>query len=226
MSVKHYDTYSKNWPVAVAGVLSFGYLFIGLPIHVFLAGFTYIYRDEIFNGLRQQDIPLALFLWITLALAMTLIVFSIKKQKKNIKAFTQFFRESGLNNPSPQNIAMNRTGWGYLGLDTQKGTIFYISHPETSILNFFFPRDVRVMGFGMYDWKSVELEGNKLTIYTGNPELPTVSITSGKAAMLYEKINAMRHQQWKYEYAVPGCVEHQAEKIAEANGLNLVLPPQ
>lgn len=226
MSVKHFDTYSKNWPVAVTGVLSIGYLLVVLPFHFAYGFWLFSMLDSPRYGLRPQDYSQAVFVWISLAIAICLTCYCIYKQRRNLKAFSNFFRESGLNTPSPQNIAMNRTGWGYLGLDTQKGTILYISHPETSILNFFFPRDVRVMGFGMYDWKSVELEGNKLTIYTGNPELPTVSITSGKAAMLYEKINAIRHQQWKYEYDVPGCVELQAKKIAEANGLNLVLPPQ
>ncbi|EME5107785.1 plasmid IncI1-type surface exclusion protein ExcA [Salmonella enterica] len=226
MSIKYYDTYSKNWPVALTGVLSFGYLIFVLPFHFAFGFWLFSMSGNPRYGIRPQDHTMVMFIWISLAVAVVLTCYGIYKQRKNLKAFTKFFRESGLNNPMPQNIAMNRTGWGYLGLDTQNGTILYISHPETSIMNFFFPRDVRVMGFGMYDWKSVELEGNKLTIYTGNPELPTVSLTTGKAVMLYEKINAMRHQQWKYEYSVPGCVELQASKIADENGLNLVLPPQ
>ncbi|MCS2151264.1 plasmid IncI1-type surface exclusion protein ExcA [Scandinavium goeteborgense] len=226
MTVKYIDTYSKNWPVAAAGVLSFGYLIFILPIHIGWAGFNFAYRDIIFNGLRQKDIPLTLFLWGSLAVTLALTIYSIRKQRSNIKAFTSFFRESELCAPSPQNIAMNRTGWGYLGLDTRKGTLLYINHPDTTIFNFFFPRDVRVMGFGMYDWKSIEVEGNKLTIYTGNPELPTVAITTSKAGEMLEKINAMRNQNWSYEYNIPGCVELQAQNIAERNGINLVLPPK
>jgi hypothetical protein len=226
MTVKHIDTYGKNWSVASVGVLSFGYLIFVLPFHLGLAGWFYAMKDNARYGIRPQDQPLVFFIWASLAIAFVLVAYSISKQRKNIKAFISFFRESELCAPSPQNIAMNRTGWGYLGLDTRKGTLLYINHPDTTIFNFFFPRDVRVMGFGMYDWKSIEVEGNKLTIYTGNPELPTVAITTGKAGEMLEKINAMRNQNWSYEYNIPGCVELQAQNIAERNGINLVLPPK
>ncbi|WP_275092428.1 hypothetical protein [Mixta mediterraneensis] len=43
---------------------------------------------------------------------------------------------------------------------------------------------------------------------------------------MYEKIYAMRNQNWTYENNVPGYVEHQAQRIAEKNGINLVLPPK
>ncbi|UJT80899.1 plasmid IncI1-type surface exclusion protein ExcA (plasmid) [Edwardsiella piscicida] len=226
MTIKHIDTYSKNWPVAVVGVVSFGYLLFVFPFHLGLAGWFYAMKDNPRYGIRPQDIPLASFLWISLAIVIGLVTYSIIKQRKNIKAFSEFFRESELCAPSPQNIARDRTGWGYLGIDTKKGTLLYINHPDTTIFNFFFPRDVRVMGFGMYDWKSIEVEGKKLTIYTSNPELPSVSINTGKAEQLLEKINAMRSQSWIYEYSIPGCVENQAPKIAERNGINLVLPPK
>ena len=226
MAIKHIDTYSKNWAVAVVGVVSFGYLIFIFPFHIGLAGFSFAYRDMIFNGLRQKDIPLTLFLWSTLVFVIALISYSVSKQRRNIKAFTSFFRESELCDPSQQNIGRDRTGWGFLGLDTKKGTLLYINHPDTTIFNFFFPRDVRVMGFGMYDWKSIEVEGNTLRIFTGNPELPSVAIVTSNASQLLEKINAMRNQNWSYEYNIPGCVEIQAEKIAERNGINLVLPPK
>lgn len=103
--------------------------------------------------------------------------------------------------------------------------MLYINHPDTTIFNFFVPKDVRVMGFGMHDWKSIEVEGKTLTIYTGKPELPSISISTGKASELYEKINAMRNQDWTYENNVPGYVEHQAKRIADEHGLNLILPP-
>ena len=76
------------------------------------------------------------------------------------------------------------------------------------------------------DWKSVEVEGNTLRIYTGIPELPRIAIAHGNAAQMYEKINAMRHQNWTYEKNIPGYVEYQATRIAEAHKLNLVLPPK
>ncbi|MFN3071960.1 hypothetical protein ACKWMY_28175, partial [Serratia sp. J2] len=63
-------------------------------------------------------------------------------------------------------------------------TLLYINHPDTTIFNFFAPKDVRVMGFGMNDWKSVEVEGKQLTIYTGITELPSVSISTGKASRI------------------------------------------
>lgn len=226
MTIKHIDTYGKKWSVATVCVLSFGYLIFILPLHLGFAGFSFAFREEIFNGLRQQDIPLTIFLWSSLALTLALTTYSIIKQRKNLKAFISYFKESEFHTPNAQNIAMNRTGWGSVSLDTKNGTLLYINHPETTILNFFFPRDVRVMGFGMYDWKTVEVEGNTLRIYTGIPELPSISIVTGKANMLYEKINAMRNQTWTYENNVPGYVEHQAKRIAEKHGLNLILPPQ
>ncbi|PIJ52150.1 hypothetical protein BL250_00565 [Erwinia sp. OLTSP20] len=225
MTVKYIDTYSKNWSVAVTGVLSFAYCIFILPFHIPLAVYSTINYQEMM-GTRFLSDKIITLLSLSVPIALLLIGYSIWKQRKNIKAFASFFRESELCAPSPQNIARDRTGWGFLGLDTKKGTLLYINHPDTTIFNFFFPRDVRVMGFGMYDWKSIEVEGNTLRIFTGNPELPSVAIVTSKASQLLEKINAMRNQSWSYEYNIPGCVEHQAEKIAERNGINLVLPPK
>ncbi|WP_350305024.1 hypothetical protein [Photorhabdus viridis] len=78
----------------------------------------------------------------------------------------------------------------------------------------------------MNDWKSVEVDGKQFTIYTGILELPSVSISTDKANELYEKIHAMRNQSWTYENNVPCYVEHQSQRIAEKNGINLVLPPK
>jgi hypothetical protein len=222
MAVKHIDTYRKNWPVAYAGVLSFGYLLFALPFHAILAGFLYAIRDEI----RPQEVTFALLIWASLAMAIVLVIYSVLKQRRNIRSFTSRFSELGFFDAQPHNIMMNRSGLGYLGLDTKKGILLYINHPETTVFNFFFPKDIRVMGFGMYDWKSVEVEGNTLRIYTGIPELPRIAIAHGNAAQMYEKINAMRHQNWTYENNIPGYVEYQATRIAEANNLNLVLPPK
>lgn len=225
MTVKHIDTYGKNWKVAFVGVISFGYCIFLLPLHVPMAIFTAFNYHDLMNSRFLSD-KLITILFLSAPIPIVEIIYSIRKQRKNIRAFTSFFRESELCAPSPQNIAMNRTGYSYLGLDTKKGTLLYINHPETTIFNFFFPRDVRVMGFGMYDWKSIEVEGNTLRIFTGNPELPSVSIVTSKASQLLEKINVMRNQNWSYEYNIPGCVEIQAQKIAEKNGINLVLPPK
>ena len=226
MTVKHIDTYSKNWPVAIAGVLSFGYLICLLPFHIPIAIYAIFNYQTLMSSRFEQDRILTMTIIASFFITLFLLIYSIHKQRKNLKAFTSRFTEFEMNNPHPQNIVMNRTGWGLVSLDTQKGTLLYINHPDTTIFNFFFPRDLRVMGFGMYDYKSIELDGNTLRIYTGNPELPHVSITSGKAAQLYEKINAMRGKSWKYENNIPGYVEHHATRIAEKQGLNLILPPE
>lgn len=226
MTVKYLDTYSKKWSVAFAGTLSGMYLFFAFPFHLIFAGWLFALRNDYVYGLRQQDIPMALLTWISLLAAISLTTYSIYRQNKNIKLFTSYFHEMDFNTPTKSNISKSWTGLSYLGLDTKNGTILYINHPDTTIFNFFIPKDVRVMGFGMYDWKSVEVEGNTLRIYTGIPELPIVSISTGKANELYEKIYAMRNQNWTYENNVPGYVEHQAQRIAEKNGINLVLPPK
>ncbi|WP_447881098.1 plasmid IncI1-type surface exclusion protein ExcA [Serratia fonticola] len=223
MTVKHVDTYSKKWPVAFVGTLSGMYFIFGLPIQIALAAFIYTYAK--FYGFQQPDITLSIFIWVSLALIATLILTTISRQKKNIKAFTSYFSEKHFNEATPSNTAKSWTGLSYLALDTKNGTMLYINHPDTTIVNFFVPKDVRVMGFGMHDWKSIEVEGKTLTIYTGKPELPSISISTGKANELYEKINAMRNQDWTYENNVPGYVEHQAKRIADEHGLNLILPP-
>ncbi|WP_337263692.1 MULTISPECIES: plasmid IncI1-type surface exclusion protein ExcA [unclassified Serratia (in: enterobacteria)] len=226
MTVKYIDTYSKKWSVALVGVLSFAYCIFALPFHIPMAIYAIHNIQELMSSRFQQDRILTILLITSLFLSLFIIVYSIRKQRKNIKAFTSRFSELDLSNPQPQNTVMNRTGWGYMALDTKKGTLLYINHPDTTVFNFFFPKDVRVMGFGMYDWKSIEVEGNTLRIYTGNPELPSITIATGKANQLYEKINAMRNQTWTYEYSIPGYVEHQAKRIADAQGLNLILPPK
>lgn len=226
MTVKHIDTYSKKWSVATIGSICGVYFIFLLPFHIILAWFMYLDRDNTFHGYRQQDIPFTIFIWASLAVVTFIIIYTIFKQRRNIKVFTAHFKEKEMNAPLPSNIARSWTGLSYLGLDTKTGTLLYINHPDTTIFNFLFPRDVRVMGFGMYDYKSIELEGNTLRIYTGNPELPYVAIASGKAPQLYEKINAMRGKSWKYENNIPGYVEHHATRIAEKQGLNLILPPE
>lgn len=225
MAIKHIDTYRKNWSVAYAGVLSFGYCIFVLPFHIPVAIYSILNLPDFMNSRFVSDKLIALSCLI-IPTAIFMVIYSIKKQRHNIQAFTSTFKELGFFNAQPHNIMMNRSGLGYLGLDTKKGILLYINHPETTVLNFFFPKDVRVMGFGMYDWKSVEVEGNTLRIYTGIPELPRIAIAHGNAAQMYEKINAMRHQNWTYENNIPGYVEYQATRIAEANNLNLVLPPK
>jgi hypothetical protein len=224
MTIKHIDTYSKKWSVALVGTLSVMYLVFGLPIHIALAGFIYKYVK--YYGFQQSDITLWVIVWVSLAFIGALIFSIISRQNRNIRTFTSYFRDTHFNEAQPSNIAKSWTGLTYLSLDTKNGTLLYINHPDTTILNFFVPKDVRVMGFGMNDWKSIEVEGKQLTIYTGIPELPSVSISTSKANELYEKIYAMRNQNWTYENNVPGYVEHQAQKIAEKNGINLVLPPK
>lgn len=225
MTVKRIDTYSKKWPVAIAGVLSGMYMFFVLPFHIPVAIYSVFNFDEFMSSRYLSDKFIAISSFIV-PLAIAIAINAILKQRKNIKAFVSFFSETGLSEPMPQNVSMSWTGLAYVALDTKMGTLLYINHPDTKISNFFFPKDVRVMGFGMYDWKSIELVGNQLTIYTGNPELPAVTINTRKAAMLYEKINAMRAKQWSYEYSIPGYVEHQAKRIAESNEINLILPPR
>ncbi|WP_413449704.1 hypothetical protein [Erwinia sp. LJJL01] len=223
MTLKYVDTFEKKWPVALVGTLSGMYLLFIFPFHIILTGLTYSYSK--FYGFRQADINLSIFLLLSLLIAITMIFIAIYTQRKNISVFSSYFSQAGTICPLPSSIAKAWSGKSFVGLDTKNGTLLYINHPDTTVFNFFFPRDVRVMGFGMNDWKSVEVQGNTLTIYTGNPELPFVSVTSGKASQLYEKINAMRHQTWTYENNIPGYVEHHAARIAARKGINLILPP-
>lgn len=223
MAVKYIDTYSKKIPVAIAGSLAIIYCIFALPFHIPMGIYAIYNFQELINS-KQKSITI--FIILSFFFAIFIIANSIYRQRRNIKAFTSFFSESDLSTPQAHNIAMSRTGWGYLGLDTKNGTMLYINHPDTTIFNFFFPKDVRVIGFGMYDWKSIEVDGNTLRIYTGIPELPSVSINTGKANQMYEKINAMRNKTWTYENNVPGYVEHHAKQIADAHGLNLILPPK
>lgn len=226
MTIKYLDTYSRKNSVALVCVLSGMYLFFAFPFHIPIGLYAIYNFQELMNSRFQQDRILTILIILSLILTISIIISSIYRQKKNLKVFTSYFREVYFNEALPSNIAKSWTGLAYLALDTKNGTILYINHPDTTIFNFFVPKDVRVMGFGMYDWKSVEVEGNTLRIYTGMPELPIVSISTGKANELFEKINAMRSKNWSYEFNIPGYVEHQAQKIAEENGINLVLPPQ
>ena len=157
MTVKHVDTYSKKWPVAFVGTLSGMYFIFGLPIHIALAAFIYTYAK--FYGFQQPDITLSIFIWVSLALIATLILTTISRQKKNIKAFTSYFSEKHFNEATPSNTAKSWTGLSYLALDTKNGTMLYINHPDTTIFNFFVPKDVRVMGFGMHAWRSIVMGG-------------------------------------------------------------------
>lgn len=224
MAVKHIDTYSKKWSVALIGTVTWMYLIFILPLHTAAVGFLYPYVK--FYGFQSSDVRLGVFLLITFCLVMFLLGRVIHKQNKNIKAFTKFFREKHFHEPSSVNVAKSWTGLSYLSFDTKNGTLLYINHPDTTVFNFFTAKDVRVMGFGISDWRAIDVVGKTLTIYTGNPDLPSVSIHTAKANELYEKINAMRNEKLDYEFSTPGYVEHQAKLIAESNGINLILPPR
>lgn len=216
----------KNRTVTAAGILSSAYLMFILPPHATSALWLFIMHIHPAYGLPPQRLPLVMLSWVLLLCAILLTCHCIVMQRKNLKAFTVFFKASHLNIPLRKHVVMHRTGRSYLGFDAQKGTLIFIIHPDTTLLNFFFPRDILVAGFDVHDWKSVAVEGNKLTVYTGNPALPSVSLVSRQAAALYETMNFMRQYKWTYGYNVRACVEDQARTIADAYGLNLVLTPQ
>lgn len=226
MTVKCITTYKKKRAVTAAGILSSAYLIFILPPHMASALWLFIMHMNPAYGLPPQYLSLVMLSWLLLLCTILLTSCRIFTQRKNIDAFTAFFKASGLNSPGRKHIVMQRTGRSYLGFDVQKGTLICISHPDTTLLNFFFPRDILVAGFDVHDWKSVDVEGDKLTVYTGNPAFPSVSLVSHQAAALYETMNFMRQYKWTYGYNVRACVEDQARTIADAYGLNLVLTPQ
>lgn len=225
MAVKYHDTYTKKWSVAFIGSLAIVYLIFVLPFHIPLAAYAIYNFQELIHSQFIQDRLLTLLIIPSMFLSLIIVTYSIYRQRTNICHFKTFFAESGVNVPFESDIAKAGTGLYYLALDTKNGTLLYINHPDTTILNFFFPKDVRVMGFGMYDWESVEVGDDQLTIYTGKPELPSISVKTRKANQIFEKIQAMRSQTWNYENSIPGYVEYQAKRIADAKGLNLILPP-
>lgn len=241
MAIKHIDTLSPSLKIKVCRLLFLSNIFAGIPLSLWFGSFGIIsllyneYPSIIYNPYRSGFLFSNYFrhpeeAWMViftplLMLNLIWIITWITKARNNISIFTRCFRDLELSVPLASNIVSSKIGTHYFALDTKRGTIVFIAHTGTSVTSFIYPKDIRVMGFGMYDWKSIEVEGNTLRIYTGNPELPSIAIVTGKASQLYEKINAMRNQTWTYENNVPGYVEHQAKRIADAKGLNLILPP-
>ena len=242
MAIKHIDSLSPPLTVKIARFLLLSNIFAIIPVSLWFGSFGIAsllygnypsiaynpYRSGFLfsNYFRHPDEAFIAIFTPLLILNIIWFVVWVIKARKNISAFTSYFREMEFSAPSESNIVRSKLGTHYFALDTKKGTMISIAHTGTSFTSFIYPKDIRVMGFGMYDWKSVEIEGNTLRIYTGNPDFPYISLVSNKSAMLYEKIHTMRNQSWNYENNVPGYVEHQAEKIAERNGINLVLPPK
>lgn len=241
MSTKHIDTLHKPFGLKCSAFIYFLFIFGGIPLSLWFGSFgvwsisegnypSITYNSEynmfILSNHFKNTEGLLIYIFTPL-LIFTLLWIPVWffTARNNISSFVLFFKEKNINNPAPSNTVKSFMGSQYFSLDTKKGTLLFISHVETSFISFFYPRDIRVLGFGMNDWKSVEVQGNTLTIYTGNPELPSVSVTTGKASQLYEKINAMRHQVWTYENNIPGYVEHHAARIAARKGINLILPP-
>ncbi len=71
MTVKYIDTYSKNWSVAVTGVLSFAYCIFILPFHIPLAVYSTInYQDMMGTRFLSDKIITLLSLSVPIALLL------------------------------------------------------------------------------------------------------------------------------------------------------------
>ncbi|HCL5083704.1 TPA: hypothetical protein N2F56_004243, partial [Salmonella enterica] len=95
-------------------------------------------------------------------------------------------KPEGLFEPSPNDERFGFFQYNYFGIDVINGTFVYIGNiNEQSSL---FSKNMLVLGFDIYNWRSLEIKGNELTIYTNDPRLPYIPVINSQAPIFFEKL--------------------------------------
>lgn len=219
MSIKHNNPYSGSFAFRLSRVLIGMHIVFGVPYLLFCTYFLYIFSNE---GHRDSVFWFPIYLGALLISALT-IIYVTYKQRKHIALFLNHFKKVESFSPLKSCECNTLFGTNYAGLDIDKGVLLIIAHTESGLRNLLAPKDIVVMGFDVNSFKSAELSGQKLTIYTGKPDIPFLVISHRKMPALFESLSAMRNRPYVYDNSFPGYVNHCAKRIADENNLNLVM---
>lgn len=214
------DIYQRTWFNAIKFTVKVFVLFLGAPylFFSFLAFLLVTLDDSPSYRAYTGDLLACIFSLVGLLCIMLVTAYVFRFNKRNYNALREAFILEGRFAPQ---MELCPVGYGgYLGLDTQNGTLVYFCNINNrqKLLS----RDMLVVGFTNTSWRQCELRGQKLTIYTNDPMLPYVNIQHRRAPVLYERICAMQRLDFSYDVNFPGWIDFQAKQVAEELNLNLI----
>lgn len=219
MAIKHSNPYSGTFTYKLSRALLGMYAVFIIPYLMFDTYFLYIFSRE---GHKDSVFWYPIYSSALLISVLT-ILYVTYKQRRHINSFLSHFKNVEAFSPLKSCECTSLFGTNYAGLDIDKGVLLIIAHTESGMRNLLAPKDLVVMGFDVNSFKSAELSGQKLTIYTGKPDIPFLVISHRKMPALFESLSAMRNRPYGYDHSFPHYVTHSAKRIAEENNLNLVL---
>lgn len=219
MIVKNLDPYRPTLSFKLLFTTIMMGVFCGIPVLIFYCWASYFHYVNSSTG----DYNYLLISCTALTAILLSILIICIKQRKQRNLFLNHFKKVGFFEPLKCDECKTITGSHYAGLDIKNGILLVIAHTNTSMRTLFVPKDYLVMGFDMNSFTSAELQGRRLTIYTGKPDIPFVIVEHKHAPALFERLSAMRNRNYRYENSVPGFVEHHARRIADEKNLNLVM---
>jgi len=219
MTIKNINPYSGTFAYKLSSVFFGMYVLFGIPYLIFETYFLYIFSSE---GHKDSVFWFPIYFSVLLISILT-ILYVTYKQRKHIALYLNHFKKVEAFSPLKSCECNTLFGTNYAGLDIDKGVLLIIAHTESGLRNLLAPKDIVVMGFDVNSFKSAELSGQKLTIYTGKPDIPFLVISHRKMPALFESLSAMRNRPYVYDNSFPGYVNHCAKRIADENNLNLVM---
>jgi len=219
MAIKHSNPYTGSYLYKLSSVFFGMYAAFGIPSILVC---TYIAYTAKGRGNKDAIFWLPIYSSI-LIISLLTILYVTYKQRKHIALFLNHFKKVEAFSPLKSCECNTLFGTNYAGLDIDKGVLLIIAHTESGLRNLLAPKDIVVMGFDVNSFKSAELSGQKLTIYTGKPDIPFLVISHRKMPALFESLSAMRNRPYVYDNSFPGYVNHCAKRIADENNLNLVM---
>ena len=219
MATIHVNPYQKTIPQGIVFVSMYTGIILGIPCLLFYcAAITAI---TISSGLTPINIFLLLVTDGVLFLLIAWYILHSQKNKRDINRILKAIKCQEFN-PLPDDEAFELQHSAYLGIDTRKGSIVYITRLNRHGFRPY--KEVLVMGFDMNNISGYEFSGKKFTIHTRDVDIPKIVFTSQKAQTFFDKLNIMRRQPFDYPYDVPGYVEYKAEQVTGEMGIDLVVP--
>lgn len=222
MTRKFIDPHYRQMRYGINALIKMFVVFLVLPA---LTGWTFIIwsvaeSEDRYPQVQSKDWH-SFLVSFGLLLVLLLIFFATYiYNRRNALEIMNSVRLEGVFDPNASDKIHDSFYGTYFGIDVDNGTFVYIKHVNNK--EWLVTKDILVFGFDIHNWRSCELIGNKLTIYTNDPRIPFISIINRRTPMLFEKLNAMRNKDFSYPHSFPGWVDIKAQEAAEARGLNLI----
>lgn len=216
MAVIHVNPYQKTFSQGVAFVGLCTFLTIGLPCLVLYCFFSSV--AAIASG--------EAVLWLPDLFLLLLVAWYVAHSRKNKRIISKLVEEikSDSFRPLPEDECWELQHNAYLGIDPKAGSLLYVARIDRYGFRPF--REVLVMGFDINNMTSFEYRGNRFTINTREPSIPSITFqaSNGMAKVFFDKLSIMRRRRYDYPLDTPGYIEYKATRATEEMGLDLILP--